>query len=78
MTLNTITVQELIDKLQKIKDKNIGVYMLTDRSEKNYDENGYPVKVHPIEFVEKEKRNIDDGWENDTEVNIILETPEEC
>ena len=71
-----MTVQELIDKLQKIRNKSLNVYMLTDRSDNNYDEDGYPIIVHPIEFVEREKRNTDDGWDNEDEINIMLETGE--
>ena len=38
-----MTVRELIDKLQKIRNKSLNVYMLTDRSDNNYDEDGYPI-----------------------------------
>lgn len=71
-----MTVRELIDKLQKIRNKSLNVYMLTDRSDNNYDEDGYPIIVHHIKFVEREKQNTDDGWDNEDEISVLLEIGE--
>jgi hypothetical protein len=71
--METITVEELIEKLSHFRDKSMKVYMLTDRSDDNYDEEGRPIIVHPIEFVEKETLIGNDGWDNSDEHNILLE-----
>lgn len=74
--MNTITVAELIEKLSHIKNKKMGVYMLTERSDDNYNEDGRAIIVHPIEHVYQETNYIDDGWINGKEECAILEIPE--
>ena len=45
----TFSVGELIEKLEKIKNKKLPVFMLTDRSDRNYNEDGIPIACHPID-----------------------------
>lgn len=52
--MKTLTVGELIEKLKKMP-KSAHVFMLTDRTESNWDEeNARFRRVHGIEYVEKE------------------------
>lgn len=51
--MKTLTVGELIEKLKKMP-KSANVFMLTDRTESNWDEeNAKFIRVHGIEYVEK-------------------------
>ena len=70
--MNTLSVQELIDKLQAIKNKSLGVYMVTDKSECNRNEDGNIINSYPIEFVEHEKINTNNGWEDDDIEDVLL------
>lgn len=52
--MKTLTVGELIEKLLKMP-KSANVFMLTDRTISNWDEeNAKFIRVHGIEYVEKE------------------------
>lgn len=74
--MNTISVQELIDKLQAIKNKSLGVYMVTDVSESNRNEDGNIINSYPIECVEYENINTNNGWEDDVVEDVLLIIPE--
>lgn len=52
--MKTLTVGELIEKLKSMP-KSANVFMLTDRTASNWDEdNNKFIRVHGIEYVEKE------------------------
>lgn len=74
----TLTVNELIEKLNELscRKKKLPVFMATDRSDDNHDEDGHYIQVHPIEFVSEEIRLLDDGLGGEEERSIVLEIPE--
>lgn len=73
----TLTVGELIDRLKKMP-KSANVYMLTDRTESNWDyENVKFKRVHGIEYVEKETIYPNDGFTDNVELNVLLEIEED-
>ena len=54
------------------------VFMLTDRTESNWDEeNAKFIRVHGIEYVEKETVYPDDGFTDSVELNVLLEIEED-
>lgn len=68
-----MTVKELKHKLRTAPD-DARVFMLTDKSEDNYDEEvGRFKKVWPLEYVTRERIYSNDGWENGSELNVLLE-----
>lgn len=70
--MDTLTVGELIKKLQR-EPKDAKVYMLTDRSDNNWDEDRCSYKkVHGIEYVERETIYSDNCFDDD-EINVLLE-----
>ena len=74
--MKTLTVGELIEKLKKMP-KSAHVFMLTDRTEANWDEEKAMFKrVHGITYVEKEIVYPDDGFTNDIEINVLLQIEE--
>ena len=75
MENKSISVAELIEKLSHIRNKQIKVFMVPDSSEENYDEEGKIIKTYPIELVEREKYNSNDGWENETVEDVLLIAP---
>ena len=75
--MKTLTVGELIEKLKKMP-KSANVFMLTDRTESNWDEeNAKFIRVHGIEYVEKETVYPDDGFTDSVELNVLLEIEED-
>lgn len=75
--MKTLTVGELIEKLKKLP-KSANVFMLTDRTESNWDEeNATFRRVHGIEYVEKEIIYPNDGFTDNTEINVLLEIEED-
>lgn len=75
--MKTLTVGELIENL-KIMPKSANVYMVTDRTDSNWDEDNAKYKcVHGIEYVEKEIIYPNDGFTDNTEINVLLEIEEE-
>ena len=75
--MKTLTVGELIEKLKKMP-KSANVFMLTDRTESNWDEeNAEFIRVHGIEYVEKETVYLDDGFTDSVELNVLLEIEED-
>lgn len=75
--MKTLTVSELIEELKKMP-KSANVYMLTDRTESNWDEDKAAFRrVHGIEYVETETIYVNDGFTNKIEINVLLEIEEE-
>ena len=70
-----MTVRELIDALNKML-KASKVYMVVDVSPENYNEDGKIIAAHAVEYVIKEVVNGNDGWENEREVNVLLQIEE--
>lgn len=57
--------------------KSANVYMLTDRTASNWDEeNNKFMRVHGIEYVEKEIVYPNDGFTDGIETNVLLEIEE--
>lgn len=74
--METLSVGELIEKLKKMP-KSANVFMVTDRTESNWDEDNATYKrVHGIEYVTKEIIYPNDGFTNDVEINVLLEIEE--
>lgn len=75
--METLTVGELIEEL-KLKDKSLPVFMITDRTKNNWDEEYERfIIAHPIGYVGEECICSNDGWENEDDRNILLMIPEE-
>lgn len=75
--MKTLTVGELIEKLKSMP-KSANVFMLTDRTASNRDEdNNKFIRVHGIEYVEKEIVHPNDGWTDKIETNILLQIEED-
>lgn len=75
--METLTVGELIEKLKRMP-KSANVFMVTDRTDANWDEDtGIYKRVHGIEYVTKETVYPDDGFTDDVETNILLEIGED-
>lgn len=75
--METLTVSELIEKLKKMP-KSANVFMLTDRTESNWDEeNNKFIRVHGIEYVEKEVVYPNDGYTDKIETNVLLQIEED-
>lgn len=75
--MKTLTVGELIERLKKMP-KTANVFMLTDRTESNWDEDNATFRhVHGIEYVEKETVYPDDGFTDSVELNVLLEIEED-
>lgn len=75
--MKTLTVGELIEKLKSMP-KSANVFMLTDRTASNWDEdNNKFIRVHGIEYVEKEIVHQNDGWTDKIETNILLQIEED-
>lgn len=74
----TMTVVELIEKLQKMP-KNAEVYILANMdTDTNWDEdNECWIETLPIKVVEKEEINSFNGWEDSgKQVNVLLKIKE--
>lgn len=70
--MKTLTVGELIERLKKMP-KTANVFMLTDRTESNWDEDNATFRhVHGIEYVEKEIVYPNDGFTDTKEINVLL------
>ena len=70
--METLTVEELIAKLKRLP-KSAPVFMLTDRSDDNWDEEkGCYKSVHGIEYVEKEIIYDETGFGED-QFSVLLE-----
>ena len=64
--MKTLTVGELIEKLKKMPKSS------------NWDEeNAKFIRVHGIEYVEKETVYPDDGFTDSVELNVLLEIEED-
>lgn len=75
--MKTLTVGELIEKLKKMP-KSANVFMLTDRTISNWDEeNAKFIRVHGIEYVEKEIVYPNDGFTDMIETNVLLQIEED-
>lgn len=75
--MKTLTVGELIEKLKKMP-KSANVFMLTDRTESNWDEeNAKFICVHGVEYVEKETVYPNDGYTDKIETNVLLQIEED-
>ena len=75
--VKTLTVGELIEKLKKMP-KSANVFMLTDRTTSNWDEeNNKFIRVHGIEYVEKEIVYPNDGYRDKTDTNVLLQIEED-
>lgn len=75
--MKTLTVGELIEKLKKMP-KSANVFMLTDRTESNWDEeNAKFIRVHGVEYVEKETVYPNDGYTDKIETNVLLQIEED-
>lgn len=75
--METLTVGELIEKLKKMP-KSANVFMVTDRTDANWDEDNATYKrVHGIEYVTKETIYPNDGLTDDVEINVLLEIGED-
>lgn len=70
-------VGELIERLKRMP-KSANVFMLTDRTASNWDEeNNKFIRVHGIEYVEKEIVYPNDGYNNNIEINVLLQIEED-
>lgn len=75
--METLTVGELMEKLKKMP-KSAKCYMLTDRTESNWDEDNAAFRrVHGITYVEKETVYPNDGFTDGIEINVLLEIEED-
>lgn len=75
--MKTLTVGELLEKLKKMP-KSAHVFMLTDRTKSNWDEeNNKFMRVHGIEYVEREIVYPNDGFTDGIETNVLLEIEED-
>ena len=75
--METLTVSELMEKLKKMP-KSASVFMLTDRTKSNWDEeNARFSRVHGIAYVEKETVYPNDGFTDKIEANVLLEIEED-
>lgn len=75
--MKTLTVEEVIEKLKKMP-KSANVFMLTDRTISNWDEeNAKFIRVHGIEYVEKEIVYPNDGFTDMIETNVLLQIEED-
>lgn len=75
--MKTLTVGEVIEKLKKMP-KSANVFMLTDRTISNWDEeNAKFIRVHGIEYVEKEIVYPNDGFTGMIETNVLLQIEED-
>lgn len=74
--MKTLTVSELIEKLKKMP-KSANVFMVTDRTDANWDEDNTTYKrVYGIEYVTKEIIYPNDGLTDSVETNVLLEIEE--
>lgn len=75
--MKTLTVGELIENLKKLP-KSANVFMLTDRTISNWDEeNNKFMRVHGIEYIEKEIVYPNDGYTDKIETNVLLQIEED-
>ena len=75
--MKTLKVGELIEKLKRMP-KSANVFMVTDRTEANWDYDNATYKlVHGIEYVTKETIYPNDGFTESNELNVLLEIGED-
>lgn len=69
----TLTAGELRKKLSGVSN-DTKVFVVTDKSDDNYDENYRLISVHPVETVEREWA-YDEAGDGD-ELNLLLHLPQ--
>ena len=75
--MKTLTVGELVEKFKRMP-KSANVYMVTDRTDSNWDEDNATFRrVHGIEYVIKETVYPNDGFTDKIEINVLLEIEED-
>lgn len=65
-----MTVEELIEHLMEMP-QDAEVYMITDISESNRNEEGRYITADKVESVKVEEI-CDDSWDSDNEINVLL------
>lgn len=63
-------VKELIDRLAEMP-QDAQVYMITDISDNNKNEEDRYITADKVESVQIEEI-CDDGWDSDNEINVLL------